>query len=174
MLFRSQAEGVFDALLTKSQSVFSAIGNALKTAVLTAIKEVVSSRVAAMLMQLFTGTRVTFAQGGTGAGVLGRLGGILGIGAVPVFGGGGTVPGLGGFGIPGAPGGTVGFSGPVSMGGSPGGVARTGGAWGASAYEILVTREYGEYTWKAIWDAGTPLGITAFGLDARSALEKVK
>ncbi len=134
---KRQAEGVFDALLTKSQSIFSAIGNALKTAVLTAIKEVVSSRVAAMLMQLFTGTRVTFAQGGTGTGALGRLGGILGIGAVPVFGAGGTVPGLGGFGIPGAPGGTVGFSGPVSMGGSPGGVARTGGAWGANLAGFL-------------------------------------
>ena len=42
------------------------------------------------------------------------------------------------------------------------------------AYEILVTREYGEYTWKAVWDAGTPFGITAFGLEARSVLEEVK
>src|SRR6185436_5301671 len=89
---KHQAEGVFDALLTKSQSIFSAIGNALKTSVLTAIKDVVSSRVAAMLMQLFTGTRVSFARGGTGGGVLGPLGGILGVGAIPAFGGGGTVP----------------------------------------------------------------------------------
>jgi hypothetical protein len=36
---------VFDALLTKSQSVWSAIGNSLKTAMLTAIKDVVTSRV---------------------------------------------------------------------------------------------------------------------------------
>jgi hypothetical protein len=86
--FKRQAEGVFDALLTKSQSVWSAIGNSLKTALLTAIKDVVTSRVAAMLMQLFTGTRVSLAGGGaSGGGALGRLGGLLGIGAAPVFGG---------------------------------------------------------------------------------------
>ncbi|HWR54464.1 MAG TPA: hypothetical protein VN428_25375, partial [Bryobacteraceae bacterium] len=51
--FKRQAEGVFDALVSKSQSVWSSIGNAFKTAMLTAIKEVVTSRVAAMLMQLF-------------------------------------------------------------------------------------------------------------------------
>ncbi len=94
--FKRQAEGVFDALLTKSQSIWSAIGNSLKTALLTAIKDVVSSRVAAMLMQLFTGQKVSFQQGGMGGGgILGRLGGILGVGAVPVFGGsapGGTPP----------------------------------------------------------------------------------
>jgi hypothetical protein len=55
---KQQAGGVFDALLQKSQSVWSAIGNSFKTAILTAIKEVITSRVAAMLMQLFTGTRV--------------------------------------------------------------------------------------------------------------------
>ena len=94
--FKGQAEGVFDALLTKSQSIWSAIGNSLKTALLTAIKDVVSSRVAAMLMQLFTGQKVTFQQGGMGGGgMLGKLGGILGVGAVPVFAGGtpgGTPP----------------------------------------------------------------------------------
>jgi hypothetical protein len=94
--FKRQAEGVFDALLTKSQSIWSAIGNSLKTALLTAIKDVVSSRVAAMLMQLFTGQKVTFQQGGMGGGgMLGKLGGILGVGAVPVFAGGapgGTPP----------------------------------------------------------------------------------
>jgi len=84
---KRQAEGVFDALLTKSQSIFSAIGNALKTAVLTAIKEIVTSRVAALLMQLFAGARVTFAGAGAGGGALGRLGGILGVGAAPVFAG---------------------------------------------------------------------------------------
>ncbi len=89
--FKRQAEGVFDALLTKSQSIWSAIGNSLKTALLTAIKDVVSSRVAAMLMQLFTGQKVTFQQGGMGGGgMLGKLGGILGVGAVPVFAGGGA------------------------------------------------------------------------------------
>jgi hypothetical protein len=103
--FKRQAEGVFDALLTKSQSIWSAIGNSLKTALLTAIKDVVSSRVAAMLMQLFTGTRVSLAGGGASVGgALGRLGGLLGIGAVPVFGqgGGGPIPGgaAGGWGTP--------------------------------------------------------------------------
>jgi len=104
--FKRQAEGVFDALLTKSQSIWSAIGNSLKTALLTAIKDVVSSRVAAMLMQLFTGTRVSLAGGGASVGgALGRLGGVLGIGAVPVFGqssGGGPIPGgaAGGWGTP--------------------------------------------------------------------------
>jgi hypothetical protein len=104
--FKRQAEGVFDALLTKSQSIWSAIGNSLKTALLTAIKDVVSSRVAAMLMQLFTGTRVSLAGGGSsGGGALGRLGGLLGIGAAPVFGGGsggGPIPGgaAGGWGTP--------------------------------------------------------------------------
>lgn len=86
---KQQAGGVFDALLTKSQSVWSAIGNTFKTAMLTAIKEVVTSRVAAMLMQMFTGQKVTFAGGGAGSGgsggMLGGLGGILGVGAVPVF-----------------------------------------------------------------------------------------
>jgi hypothetical protein len=103
--FKRQAEGVFDALLTKSQSIWSAIGNSLKTALLTAIKDVVSSRVAAMLMQLFTGQRVSLAGGGaSGGGTLGRLGGLLGLGAAPVFGqgGGGPIPGgaAGGWGTP--------------------------------------------------------------------------
>ena len=88
---KQQAGGVFDALLDKSQSVWKAIGNSLKTALLTAIKDVVTSRIAATLMQMFTGQKVTFAGGGAGpggsGGMLGGLGGLLGIGAVPVFGG---------------------------------------------------------------------------------------
>jgi hypothetical protein len=63
---KQQAGGVFDALVTRSQSVSSAIGNSFKTAILTAIKDVVTSRVAAMLMQLFTGQKVSFAGGGSG------------------------------------------------------------------------------------------------------------
>jgi hypothetical protein len=65
--FKRPAEGVFDALLTKPQSIWPAIGNSLKTALLTAIKDVVTSRAAVMLMQLFTGTRVSLAGGGTPA-----------------------------------------------------------------------------------------------------------
>ena len=96
---KQQAGGVFDALLSKSQSVWKAIGNSLKTALLTAIKDVVTSRVAATLMYMFTGQKVSFAGGGSGpggsGGMLGGLGGLLGIGAVPVFGGttGGWTPG---------------------------------------------------------------------------------
>ncbi len=99
---KQQAGGVFDALVTKSQSVWSAIGNSLKTALLTAIKDVVTSRVAAMLMNMFVpGANVQMQQGGIGGGkgggggLFGGLGGILGIGAVPVFAGsapGGTPP----------------------------------------------------------------------------------
>ena len=93
---KQEAGGVFDALVTKSQSVWSAIGNSLKTALLTAIKDVVTSRVAAMLMQLFVpGASVEMRQSGMGGGgVFGKLGGILGVGAVPVFAGGagGTPP----------------------------------------------------------------------------------
>ncbi|MDZ4796585.1 MAG: hypothetical protein SGI92_00375, partial [Bryobacteraceae bacterium] len=57
---KQQAGGVFDAMLTKSQSVFGAIGNAFKTAILTAIKDIVTSRIAAALMQLMGGGRVSF------------------------------------------------------------------------------------------------------------------
>jgi hypothetical protein len=103
--FKRQAEGVFDALLTKSQSIWSAIGNSLKTALLTAIKDVVTSRVAAILMQLFTGQRVSLTGGGASSGgTLGRVGGLLGVGAAPVFGqgSGGPIPGgsAGGWGTP--------------------------------------------------------------------------
>src|SRR5690606_22316036 len=104
---KQQARGVCAALLQKSQSVWSAISNAFKTAMPTAIREVVTSRVAAMLMYLFTGQKVTFAGGGAGSrgsgGILGGLGGLLGIGAMPVFGGkGGPIPGgaVGGWGTP--------------------------------------------------------------------------
>ena len=135
---KQQAGGVFDALLDKSQSVWKAIGNSLKTALLTAIKDVVTSRVAATLMQMFTGQKVTFAGGGAGpggsGGMLGGLGGLLGIGAVPVFGGtggGGPIPGgaAGGWGTPpflpqGGGGGGI----PMGGGGGAGGAAVAGAA----------------------------------------------
>ncbi len=100
--FKRQAEGVFDALTTKSQSVFSAIGNSLKTAVLTAIKEIVTSHVARMLIQLFSGMKMPGAGGirtSSGLGLAGAMGGMI-----PMLGGGSSGQGLGsilGGGIPG-------------------------------------------------------------------------
>ncbi len=123
---KQQAGGVFDALVTKSQSVWSAIGNSLKTALLTAIKDVVTSRVAATLMNMFVpGASVEMRQSGAGgAGIFGKLGGILGVGAIPVFGGGSgwtgpnqTPPGGMAFG-----GGSAGGIGGLALAGMAGGV----------------------------------------------------
>lgn len=105
--FKRQAEGVFDALLIKSRSIFGAIGDAFKTAMLTAIKEVVTSHVARLLMQLFGGLRIPAAGGaGYGFGGGGSLGiaGTLGAMAIPGIGGGGgagsagVLGGLAGYG----------------------------------------------------------------------------
>ncbi len=145
---KQQAGGVFDALLQKSQSVWSAIGNSLKTALLTAIKEVVTSRVAAMLMYLFTGQKVSFAGGGAGpggsGGVLGGLGGLLGIGAVPVFGGGGGWGGIPGMGPGGTPpffpsgGGGVWSPGAAGAGGGGGLTSKAGiGMWASGWKDVL-------------------------------------
>ena len=77
---------------------------------LTAIKEVVTSRVAAMLTELFTGQKVSFAGGGLGGGsapvlsggsgsssggTFSKVGGMFGLGAGPVFAGGGSGSGGG-------------------------------------------------------------------------------
>jgi hypothetical protein len=104
---KSASERVFDAMLQKGQSIFSALADALKNAVLTVLREIVTSQVARMLTALFTGQRVALVPGGAGGGVFGRLGGLLGVGAVPVFGAGS---------ITGGPGGTGGFAGPVTTG----------------------------------------------------------
>jgi len=103
---KRQAEGVFDALLVKSRSVFGAIGDAFKTAMLTAIKDVVTSQVARMLMQLFGGLRIGVAGGAAPSGVtaLGAIAPIVGASGfgIPGIGPGGTAPtfptGGGGFG----------------------------------------------------------------------------
>jgi tape measure domain-containing protein len=135
---KNGAERVFDALLNRSQSVFGAIGNAFKVAMLTAIREVVTSRIAASLMQLFGLGTVTFQGGGQlggtpsfggarGGGALGSLAGLLGLGGgAGILGGGG-----GGVSFPGAPGGTPGFAGPV---GSVSGNAAPGGAGGGGLF----------------------------------------
>ena len=91
---KGEAGGVFDALLTKSTSVWAAIGNSLKTALLTAIKDVVTSRIAAELTEVFTGQKVnlggiggnTLSGGNLGGGLLGSFGKLLGIGSKPVAG----------------------------------------------------------------------------------------
>ncbi len=83
---KRESEGVFDAMLTKGKNIFQAIGDSLKNAFLTAIKDVVSSRVAASLTQLVTGQKVTLVQENQGAGPLGKILTALGVGAKPVFG----------------------------------------------------------------------------------------
>lgn len=136
---KNGAERVFDALLNRSQSVFGAIGNAFKVAMLTAIREIVTSRIAASLMQMFGLGQVSFAPGGgqiggspVFGGARGRSGGLaglagmLGLGSMGSFSGG--MPGVM---IPGAPGGTGGFAGPVgSVSGNAAPGATTGGAGG--------------------------------------------
>jgi tape measure domain-containing protein len=125
---------IFDALVTKSSSVWAAIANSFKTAILGAIKEIVTSRAAAALMRLFGYGDVSFGGGMRGLG-----------GQQPIFGGGGggglggvfrAVTGLGAarqaFGTPGAPGGTPGFTGPVGAG--PNYSPISGGAGGLGGY----------------------------------------
>ena len=92
---KQQAGGVFDALVTKSESVWKAIGNSLKTAILTAIKDVVTSRIATALMNMFVpGAGASMKQrGGMGKQAGGGLLGLLGLGAVPSFGAGGGATG---------------------------------------------------------------------------------
>ncbi len=78
---KQQAGGVFDALLTKSQSIWSAIGNSFKTTMLSVIKDVITSRVASMLMYLLTGKQIRAegSGGGEGGGVLSNISGLLGL-----------------------------------------------------------------------------------------------
>jgi hypothetical protein len=71
---------IFDALFDRSKSVWDAIGNALKTALLNAMKSIVTSRLAAMFMDLFGYGNVAF-TGQTGV-----------YGPGPRFSGAGTPP----------------------------------------------------------------------------------
>jgi tape measure domain-containing protein len=88
---RGAAGRVFDALFQRASNVWSAIGNALKTALLGAFKDIVTSRLAGEMMYLFTGQPVRFeSRGGFGTGPfaesgLGKLAAALT--AKPVFGG---------------------------------------------------------------------------------------
>lgn len=108
---------VFDAMLTKSGNVFGAMANVLKNALLTAIREVVTSQIARTLTQILTGQGVGLSAGGSGGGKLGGILGTLGIGAAPIFGAG-------------SPGGTGGFAGPVGALSTAAGVGGTSAGLG--------------------------------------------
>ena len=137
---KRNVEGLFDAVVTRSRSFGQAIGDAIKLPILAALKEIVSSKIAAFLFEIFGGGKVSVAAGGqpqfSGGGigisgkgnVLGRLLGIGGAGALGIGGGGFSTV------IPGAPGGTPGFAGPVAVGGG-GGVSSgiTGSLAGSAA-----------------------------------------
>lgn len=117
---KRSVEGIFDQTVTRAKSFGQALADAIKLPFLAALKEIVSTRVAAMLFQLFGGGQVGLSGGqpvfgggitstGGGGNVLGRLLGLGGAGALGIGGG--------GIGLPGAPGGTPGFAGPVGGGG---------------------------------------------------------
>jgi hypothetical protein len=60
---KSALDKVWDALLSRSQSVWQALGNALKTAVLGAMKEIVTSRLAATIAGVFGYGTYSFKRG---------------------------------------------------------------------------------------------------------------
>ncbi len=99
--FKSSAGRVFDALLHKSESVWDALANSLKTAVLTALKEIVTSQIARMFTQLMTGQQVKFGGGATGGSgspmdKIRQALSVLGLGSDVAYGGGGSGSGGGG------------------------------------------------------------------------------
>jgi len=101
---KRSVDGVFDQIVTKSTGVFDAIGKVLKTALLSALKEVVTSRIALALMGPLSANRSSLgANVGSSNGGFGGLLRLAGLGGS-----------LGSLSLPGAPGGTGGFSGPVS------------------------------------------------------------
>ena len=142
---KSTSDRVFGDMLRNGQGIFAALGSSLKNAVLTALREIVSSQVARSLTRILTGESVTFAGGASsGGGLLGNLGrmlGGLGVGSSAVLGANGaagrlTSTGAGAFGasgiaglggLIGAPGGTSGFAGPVSGVGATAIASRGGG-----------------------------------------------
>lgn len=109
---RSAADGVFDALITRTRSFGDLFKNLILQPFLTLIKSISSNAIATLL----TGSRGTASAGG--------IGGLLG----------GLFSGGGGIARAGAPGGTGGFTGPVTglsgmlgMGGQAGGGFGGGG-----------------------------------------------
>lgn len=131
--FKRSAEGVFDALLVRGQGVFQALGNAFKTAILTAIKEIVTSNVAVALARMFSGASVS-GRGGLG-GILSAAPALAGIGGTPGVAGGAAGAGSTGGGA----GSLAGFAGMgaglkdfLGMGGSIQTGAGTATTWGAA------------------------------------------
>lgn len=157
--FQRLGEGVFDAMLSKSKSVWQSMADFFKLTVLTMLKSIFTSIIANTMMRLF------FGGGGSAAGARSQVrtgGGLASIfGSVFGGGGGGNSPlggmgpggimyggsgdrnaGGGGFGLGGwlqrlvgGPGGTGGFAGPVSY------ATASSGTGGVSLADL------------AIWDA---------------------
>jgi hypothetical protein len=69
---KQSASGIFDALFSRTQSFGEALKNTLKTAILTPMKEILTSQTAAIFTKFITGESVTFAGNNPG----GRFGGL--------------------------------------------------------------------------------------------------
>ena len=151
---KSQAGSLFDALITRTHSFGQELAAVLRTALLTPVKDAVSTAIAGLL----TGRSV--ATGNVGGGILGSVGAALGGG----FGGGGVS-------YPGAPGGTSGFAGPVNVGLAlpTGGFGFPGGLGGAVAQGGLLAR-LGLGSGSSLGLLG--LGGAALGLQGAFALNR--
>lgn len=93
---KQSANGLFDALFSRTQSFGQALKNILKTSVLTPIKDILSNQTAAFFTRILTGQPVTFDKGVTASGPIGKFGGVLnrlGLGQ-PRIGGTGTIADL--------------------------------------------------------------------------------
>ena len=121
---KRSAEGVFDELLLSSRGFFDAMGNIMKTAMLTAVKELVTSRIALMLPGLFGGSGSPGGGGGFGS-----LASLAGLGGISRAGTPGGTPGI----LPGPVGGalvgrsTLGAGSLAGFGGLGGGFGGLGG-----------------------------------------------
>lgn len=95
---KESAGGVLDALFTRTKSFATVLGDILKSAILTPIKEIASSEIAKYLFEfLHPGQSVSFDRSGGGSGRFGKFGDILGgfgLGTQPIF----STPGGGGIG----------------------------------------------------------------------------
>jgi hypothetical protein len=151
---KSSAEGVLDSMFTKSQSVLGSIANFFKVAMLTAIKEIMSSQIAAMLMQLLYGQSApagATSRGGRASGggsLFGSLGGLLGLGAGGSGRGSGSSGGGGIFGGGGWGGGT----------GSPYVFSAAGGGSTAAPSAEMLSLGLGGYIPMSQAAGGTALG----------------